>query len=57
MRSEVYGMLPKWRQSRARPSCLDLMTLLRQQLREKPALARTLGILSSYEQMTLSAAA
>ena len=56
-RSEVYGLLPKWRQRRARPSCLDLMTLLRQQLREKPVLARTLGILSSYEQMTLSASA
>jgi hypothetical protein len=57
MRSEVYSVLPKWRPSQARPSCLDLITLLRQQLRQRPSLAQTLGIPSSYQQMTLSAAA
>jgi hypothetical protein len=29
-RSEVYRLLPKWRRKSQRPSCLDLVTLLRQ---------------------------
>ena len=35
-RTEVYEPLPKWRRGAKRPSCLDLVTLLRKQLADKP---------------------
>lgn len=35
-RTEVYEPLPKWRRGAKRPSCLDLVTLLRRQLDHKP---------------------
>jgi hypothetical protein len=34
-RTKVYEPLPKWRRGAKRPSCLDLVTLLRKQLAEK----------------------
>jgi hypothetical protein len=56
-RNEVYRLLPKWRRPSQRPSCLDLVTLLRQQWHERPKTATALGSSSSYQQMVLSAAA
>jgi hypothetical protein len=41
MRSGVYEPLPKWRRGAKRPSCQDLVTLLRRQLTEKPVLFPT----------------
>jgi hypothetical protein len=35
-RTQVYEPLPKWRRGARRPSCQDLVTLLRRQLTEKP---------------------
>jgi hypothetical protein len=35
-RDAVFEPLPKWRRSAKRPSCLDLVTLLRRQLHEQP---------------------
>lgn len=35
-RTEIYEPLPKWRRGAKRPSCQDLVTLLRRQLTEKP---------------------
>ena len=56
-RHEVYRLLPKWRRLSQRPSCLDLITLLRQQWHERPKTAAALGSQNSYQQMILSAAA
>jgi hypothetical protein len=56
-RHEVYRLLPKWRRQSQRPSCLDLITLLRQQWHERPQTAAALEARSSYQQMILSAAA
>jgi DDE superfamily endonuclease len=56
-RHPAYRLLPKWRRSRQRPSCLDLVTLLRQQWHERPKAAAALESYSSYQQMLLSAAA
>lgn len=55
-RSEVYEVLPKWRRGARRPSCLDLLTLLRRQMEAHKA--KNDGIpLVSYRRMVLSAAA
>jgi hypothetical protein len=53
----VYRGLPKWRRPSARPSCQDLVTLLRQQWHERPSLAAAHDSTSRYTQMILSAAA
>jgi hypothetical protein len=56
-RNEVYRLLPKWRRKSQRPSCLDLVTLLRQQWHERPQTVAALESHSRYQQMILSAAA
>jgi hypothetical protein len=56
-RNEAYRLLPKWRRQSQRPSCLDLVTLLRQQWHERPKTTAALEAHSSYQQMILSAAA
>jgi DDE superfamily endonuclease len=56
-RNEAYRLLPKWRRQSQRPSCLDLVTLLRQQWHERPKTVAALESHSSYQQMILSAAA
>jgi hypothetical protein len=56
-RNEAYRLLPKWRRKSQRPSCLDLVILLRQQWHERPKAATALESHSSYQQMILSAAA
>ena len=50
-RGEIYRELPKWRRKAKRPSCQDLVTLLRQQL------AREEDTASTADQMILTAAA
>jgi DDE superfamily endonuclease len=37
-RGSAYAPLPKWRRNARRPSCLDLITLLRQEMAQQPAL-------------------
>jgi DDE superfamily endonuclease len=56
-RHPAYRLLPKWRRTRQRPSCLDLVTVLRQQWHERPQTVAALEAHSSYQQMILSAAA
>jgi hypothetical protein len=56
-RHEAYRPLPQWRRKSQRPSCLDLVTLLRQQWHERSKTAAALESSSSYQQMILSAAA
>jgi hypothetical protein len=56
-RTDDYEPLPKWRRGAKRPSCLDLITLLRKQLAEKPVTFSTSEIPPSYGTMITAAAA
>ena len=56
-RTEVYEPLPKWRRGAKRPSCLDLVTLLRKQLADHPVQYATAKAPATYPMMVGSAAA
>jgi hypothetical protein len=56
-RTSEYALLPKWRRAATRPSCLDLVTLLRKQLAEKPFKFPTANCPPTYETMVQTAAA
>jgi hypothetical protein len=45
-RNHHYQPLPKWRKQADRPSCLDLITLLRKEMTENPALLQPFGLKS-----------
>lgn len=56
-RAGVYEPLPKWRRGAKRPSCLDMVTLLRKQLAEDPPKFATAAAPASYQNMIGAAAA
>ena len=56
-RTEDYEPLPKWRRKVKRPSCLDLVTLLRKQLVENPVKFETGKAPVTYENLVQAAAA
>ena len=56
-RGTAYAALPKWRRRAHRPSCLDLVTLLRKEMVEHPELLQTLEITLTDRGLTGSAAA
>ena len=56
-RGKAYADLPKWRRSAKRPSCLDLITLLRREAAEHPELLKQLGIQPNSSQFVAAAAA
>jgi DDE superfamily endonuclease len=56
-RGTAYAQLPKWRRNARRPSCLDLVTLLRKEAAESPDLVESLGIQHSPTQLVAAAAA
>lgn len=56
-RGTAYAALPKWRRSAKRPSCLDLITLLRQEAVEKAQQLERFGIKISFSRLTAAAAA
>lgn len=56
-RGPAYAALPRWRRKAKRPSCLDLITLLRKEVSEYPMLLQNYGILPSAAQMIRAAAA
>lgn len=56
-RTSEYALLPKWRKGAQRPSCLDLVALLRRQLVEKPIKFATGKEAPTYETMVQAAAA
>ena len=56
-RSSQLQPLPKWRRNAKRPSCLDLVTLLRKEMTESPHLLASLGIQSDWPNLGLTAAA
>lgn len=56
-RGQAYQPLPKWRRHAHRPSCLDLVTLLRKEMVEHPQLTQHLHLKPSDRALTQAAAA
>jgi hypothetical protein len=56
-RGKAYQPLPKWRRHAYRPSCLDLITLLRKEVVEYPELIKHLHVEPSDRGLTEAAAA
>ena len=56
-RGSAYAELPRWRRNARRPSCLDLITLLRKEMTEHPELLIPHSLYPSYERFTSAAAA
>lgn len=56
-RGAAYAPLPKWRRHAHRPSCLDLITLLRKEMVEHPELLTDLDIALTDRTLTNGAAA
>jgi hypothetical protein len=56
-RTKDYQPLPKWRRGAKRPSCLDLVTLLRKQLADKPPKFPTAQGLPTFQTQVTAAAA
>jgi hypothetical protein len=56
-RGEAYAALPKWRRKAHRPSCLDLVTLLRKEMAEHPELLEEFEVKITEKQLVRAAAA
>jgi len=56
-RGEAYAQLPKWRRNARRPSCLDLITLLRKEMAEQPGLLARFDLNITDQALVHAAAA
>jgi hypothetical protein len=56
-RGSAYAELPRWRRHARRPSCLDLITLLRKEMAEHPEILASYRLDPSYQRFTSAAAA
>ena len=56
-RGEAFAPLPKWRRKAKRPSCLDLVTLLRHEMAQKPELLRSFRLNTNPQSFVSAAAA
>lgn len=56
-RGSAYAELPKWRRNARRPSCLDLVTLLRKEMTHESELLDPLGLQMADSQLVRAAAA
>lgn len=56
-RGKAYAALPKWRRRAARPSALDLITLLRKEMTEHPEMVAHLGLRPTDREFNAAAAA
>jgi hypothetical protein len=56
-RGAAYAPLPKWRRNARRPSCLDLVTLLRKEMAQHPQLLAPFGLIITDEALVDAAAA
>jgi DDE superfamily endonuclease len=54
-RTQAYQPLPRWRRKAPRPSCLDLVTLLRQEMVDHPENPQSLGFQFSHRALTQAA--
>ncbi len=55
-RGQAYAALPKWRRRAARPSALDLITLLRKEITEQPEMAACFGLHATDRGLSAAAA-
>jgi hypothetical protein len=56
-RGNPYQALPKWRRNASRPSCLDLVTLLRKETAANKALLQPFGFRTDWKTLGLAGAA
>jgi hypothetical protein len=56
-RGKAYAELPRWRRKARRPSCLDLVTLLRKEMAQQPQLLAPLGFRITDPGLVQAAAA
>jgi len=56
-RGNAYAQLPKWRRNARRPSCLDLITLLRKEMTQQTTLLDPFAIKISPPELVQAAAA
>lgn len=56
-RGSAYAALPKWRRNARRPSCLDLVTLLRKEMVQQPNLLESFAFEVTEPEMVRAAAA
>lgn len=56
-RTNAFALLPKWRRKAKRPSCLDLVTLLRQEMAQNPVLLRQFCLNTDPPTLLAAAAA
>ncbi len=56
-RSAAYPVLPRWRRDAKRPSCLDLITLLRKEATQHPNLLKNFAIQPTSDHLIQAAAA
>jgi len=56
-RGKAYAELPKWRRSARRPSCLDLITLLRKEMAQQPQQLAPFGLQTTHSGLVQAAAA
>jgi hypothetical protein len=56
-RGAAYETLPKWRRTAHRPSCLDLITLLRKEMADHSELLKELAVKITEKQLVRAAAA
>jgi hypothetical protein len=56
-RGAAFAPLPKWRRKAKRPSCLDLVTLLRQEMAQNPELLRSFRLNPTSQSLVAAAAA
>ncbi|MGA2434540.1 MAG: transposase [Bryobacteraceae bacterium] len=56
-RGNAYEALPKWRRKAYRPSCLDLITLLRKEMAQCPQLLQKFEVKTTDQQLVRAAAA
>jgi len=56
-RGQAYAQLPKWRRNARRPSCLDLITLLRKEASQHPQLVAPLDFQTDSAHFVAAAAA
>ena len=56
-RGTAYAPLPRWRRNARRPSCLDLIALLRKEMVENPQTTAELNLKPTAERFTYAAAA
>jgi hypothetical protein len=54
-RGDAYQALPRWRRKAHRPSCLDLVTLLRQEMVDHPEASQSLGFQLTHRTLTHAA--